>query len=452
MKSSPEKKGDRTPFFSHNQYRMLTSGLKGIVLPLLHLGKHHSPWKTRCRHLMGDVPRLKAAHAPHIWIHAASLGEAGVSESLVRHIQQHAGKKIRFTLSACTATGVDMLEKRLAHDATIVFAPLDAPGWPEAALTNRPPDIMVFVETEIWPNWIRACAIRRIPVLMVNGRISPRSFPRYLKARPLLRESFCTMQEFSMISDQDARRILALGAAAEKIRICGNAKKDPATLRALTDQPPMLSRKNLGIAEEIPLWICGSIRKGEESPILEAFCQAKKEFPDLCLILAPRHLKRLGYMERAASRAGLSHQRRSQTQAVQSPVLFLDTMGELRSLYALADVVFCGGSLVPAGGQNLLEAAAWGKPILFGPSMEDFMEERDLLLAAGAAFETWDAQSLCEKLLFLLRFPEKAKAAGKAGLEALRQNADAIACHSESILRILDTLPQPPHPPFFRDP
>ncbi|TWI63365.1 3-deoxy-D-manno-octulosonic-acid transferase [Desulfobotulus alkaliphilus] len=434
MKSFPDNSSTGIPSYGH--YRVLTLALRGLGTPFLWAGMHATGQERRYRQLRGRLPFLEKKNntSPHIWIHGASLGEAGVTESLVQYLRSLFPEDICFTLSACTKTGIAMLEKRLSAVATPVFAPLDLPGWPEAALEARPPDIMVFVETEIWPNWIRACTDRKIPVLMVNGRISPRSFPRYLKLRPLLKEIFNKMAGFSMISDKDAERILKLGAPSEKVWVCGNAKRDPFFL---TGTPLPIDRAGLGLKENTPLWICGSVRKGEEIPLTEAFIKTREKFSDLRMILAPRHLKRLEGMEKNIARKGLSHQRRSHGLPLSHPVLFLDTMGELRSLYALADVVFCGGSLVPAGGQNLLEAAAWAKPILFGPSMEDFSEEKKLLTEAGAAFEIRDADTLSQKLCFFLRFPEKAREAGEAGLNALRKNQGALSCHTHAIIRLL---------------
>nr|WP_303649749.1 glycosyltransferase N-terminal domain-containing protein [Desulfobotulus pelophilus] len=385
---------------------------------------------------MGNIPPLHRANQPlHIWIHGASLGEAGVTESIVYFLQQHLSSPVIFTLSAFTHTGKALLEQRLGSFATVIFAPLDLPGWPDAAITARHPDAMIFVETEIWPNWIRACTDRGIPVLMVNGRISPRSFPRYKKIRPLLQETFSSMQGFSMISKADAERIVELGAPPEKIQVCGNIKRDPISIAPAAGQT--IDRETLGLASHTPLLICGSIRQGEEIPLGRAFCTARKKIPNLHMILAPRHLKRLLSMEKNITGMNLRHQRRSSDLPLHAPVLFLDTMGELRSLYTLADVVFCGGSLVPAGGQNLLEAAACAKPVLFGPSMEDFSDEKNLLVEAGAAFEAKDADALAEKLIFLLSFPEKAKAAGLAGLAALQKNRGATACHVQTILDVL---------------
>ncbi|WP_320357454.1 3-deoxy-D-manno-octulosonic acid transferase [Desulfobotulus sp.] len=434
---SPLKKTAPGPLFSYGNYRMATGVLKGIIQPLQRLGLHLPALRTRLQHMAGDIPPLQPSQNPHIWIHGASLGEAGVTESLVYSLHAQLRGQCRFTLSACTETGLALLRKRLEGKAAFVFAPLDLPGWPEAALEARPPDVMVFVETEIWPNWIQGCTARNIPTLMVNGRISPRSFPRYLRIRPLLRDIFREVRAFSMISQTDAHRILALGAPEDRIQVCGNAKRDPASFAPAARLSLSLHRKNLGIGEKDLIWICGSIRKGEDIPILAAFSEVKKAFPHLRMILAPRHLKRLRAMERTASEKGLTHQRRSREARFKSDILFLDTMGELRTLYALADVVFCGGSLVPAGGQNLLEAAAWAKPILFGPSMEDFAEEKELLLAAGAAFEVKDATELAAQLAWLLGFPEKARAAGSAGLKALQQNQGAVSCHTRAILQAL---------------
>lgn len=417
-------------------YRLLGFALKGLVSPAIRAGEKLFPArKQRLMEMRGQgLPSYhkKKPNEVHLWIHGASLGEVGVVEKLFwQFIKDTPGLSLVFTLSAGTETGVAALKTKLGSLADIHFAPLDLPGWPEQALSTRKPDAMVFVETEIWPHWIQACKDQKISVFMVNGRISTRSFPRYRKIPGLLKHALATIEAFSMITEADAQRIQMLGASMEKITVCGNIKRDILLPDCFASLP---SRKQLGLDEKAQIWVCGSIRKGEETPVLHAYAKLKKEFPDLYLILAPRHLKRLVSMEKVVEEKGFAHKRLSSKKQGNAPVLFLDTMGDLLGYYTLADVVFCGGSLVRTGGQNLLEAASCGKPVLFGPSMEDFEEEKRLLLEAEAALEIKDAEDLYEGVSLLLRFPEEAEAMGKRGFDAIRMAAGSTSCHARTVL------------------
>lgn len=417
-------------------YRLLGLALKGLAYPVALSGEKLFPkLKRRCLEMRGQGFPLYQREDPdevHLWIHGASLGEVGVVEKLFWQLEKECQDyPLTFTLSAGTNAGVEALKAKFGSLADIHYAPLDLPGWPDQALSSRKPDAMIFVETEIWPHWIQACSKNNIPVFMVNGRISARSFPKYQKISGLLKNILSHIEAFTMISDTDARRIQMLGAPMEKITVCGNIKRDILLPDCFSHVP---DKKSLGLDEKAQIWVCGSIRKGEEIPILKTFAKLRKEFPDLYLILAPRHLRRLNSMERAADRAGFAHTRLSDKTKKPTPVFFLDSMGKLLWYYALADVVFCGGSLVPAGGQNLLEAASCAKPVLFGPSMEDFEEEKNLLLEAGAAFEVVDAEDLYEGISLLLRFPEEADTMGKKGFTAIEKAAGSTSCHAKIIL------------------
>ena len=255
-----------------------------------------------------------------------------------------------------------------------------------------------------------------IPAVVINGRISPRSFPRYRLIRPWFRSVLRHVRLFCMQSAADAERVLALGAPAERVTVTGNLKYDfPASDQAM-DRDAI--RAGLGLPAGCRLVVAGSIHRGEDEPVIEAFKAAAASRRDLCLLLAPRHPERLEEVERAATRAGVACVRRSHLpKEVPQPggAILLDTMGELARLYAVASVVFIGGSLIPHGGQNILEPAVYGRPVLHGPHMGNFAEMRDLFQAARAAVEVVDDRSLSEALQALLDDPAEADRVGQAG-------------------------------------
>jgi 3-deoxy-D-manno-octulosonic-acid transferase len=306
-------------------------------------------------------------------------------------------------------------EQRLPA-ARFVFFPLDF-GWAvRRALGRLRPRLVLLTETELWPNFLAVCAVRGIPVAVINGRLSPRSFPRYRLVRWWFGRVLQNVRLFCMQSSQDAERIVALGAPADRVRVTGNLKYDFPSFDEAVDVAAL--RRSLGLPAGRRLVVAGSTHRGEEDAMLEAFRKAANSRPDLCLLVAPRHPERLEEVERLVARAGLPCVRRSRAEA-QPPeeggAILLDTMGELARLYAAASVVFIGGSLIPHGGQNILEPAAHGRPVIHGSHMANFAEMRDRFRDAGAAIQVEDAAGLLRALEALLDDSQEAERMGKAG-------------------------------------
>ena len=275
------------------------------------------------------------------------------------------------------------------------------------------PRAILILETEIWPNLLRLCAQEGVPVILVNGRISPRSFPRYRALRPFLRRALSCVSLFGMQSREDADRIVDLGADERRVRVTGNLKFDLA--------PPPADRQGvrlrLGLEDGAPLFAAGSTAAGEERAVLEAFAALRLSHPSARLVLAPRHPEDFATARRLAGEAGhavalwtrLAAGQPERTGArgpapapARFDVLVLDVMGVLPDLYAASDLVFVGGSLVRRGGHNVLEPAALGRPVLFGPHMENFRAAAEALTAAGAGFVARDGEELGNLLVRLL--------------------------------------------------
>jgi 3-deoxy-D-manno-octulosonic-acid transferase len=383
--------------------------LPGILAQMLLRGKYRRGIRER----FGAVAPWEGAVAP-IWLHAVSVGEAMAAASLARALRSRR-PRIPLLVSTTTETGRAVAEQRLPA-ARFVFFPLDF-GWAvRRALTRLQPRLVLLTETELWPNFLAACAGRGIPVVVVNGRLSPRSFPRYRLVRWWFGRVLRNVRLFCMQSSQDAERIVALGAPADRVEVTGNLKYDFPGFDAAVDVAAL--RQSLGLPAGRRLIVAGSTHRGEEEGVLEAFRASAKGCPGLCLLLAPRHPERLDEVERLVGRAGLPCVRRSRAEAEpprEGGVILLDTMGELARLYAAASVVFIGGSLVPHGGQNILEPAAHGQPVIHGPHMANFAEMRDRFREAGAAIQVEDAAGLLRALEALLGDPAAAERMGAAG-------------------------------------
>jgi 3-deoxy-D-manno-octulosonic-acid transferase len=300
------------------------------------------------------------------------------------------------------------------------------------------PRLVLLTETELWPNFLALCDAQDIPVVVINGRISPRSFPRYRIIRPWFRRVLQHVRLFCMQSAADAERVVALGAPAQRVAVTGNIKYDLPTLEQAADATGI--RGGLALPADCRLVVAGSIHRGEDGPVIEAYKAAACTRQDLCLLLAPRHPERLDEVERVATRSGVPCVRRSRLPS-EAPrpggAILLDTMGELARLYSVASVVFIGGSLIPHGGQNILEPAAYGCPVIHGPHMGNFAEMRDLFQAAGAAVQVADGRALGEALQTLLDDPAMAGRMGQAGRRIVEAQRGATQRTAELVSALL---------------
>jgi len=360
---------------------------------------------------LGRVPAW-AGPAPPVWLHAVSVGEVMAAIPLAREL---AGRRpdLPLLVSTVTDTGRNVAEQRLPAKQ-FVFFPVDF-GWAvESALDQLRPRIVLLTETEIWPNFIRACGARGIPVVLINGRISPRSYPRYRRVRRLFARVLQGIRLFCMQTPEDACRVLDLGAPVERVHVVGNLKFDLAVTGDPQDGSAV--RQMLGLPPSLPILVAGSTHRGEEAPVLGAFQAVRRAIPDLTLLLAPRHPERLAEVEGLLARGGLAWVRRSRLPASPAaPVILVDTMGELARLYAAGTVVYVGGSLVPIGGHNVLEPAAYARPVLFGPHMGNFAEMARFFLEQGAGIQVHDTDGLAAAILRLLQEPAAADRMGEAG-------------------------------------
>ena len=407
--------------------------------------------KQRCRRGLPQRLGLHAATRPLdangsstcIWIHAVSLGEVVAVAPLVRELRRRY-PEARMVVSTVTETGREAVEQRLEGVAEHRYAPLDFPWVVNQAIEELRPNLYVFVETELWPNLLRSLWRRKIPSVLVNGRLSTRSFER--QRLPLIRDFYRTMlnriSRCLMQSERDAKRMIDLGADPARVTCTGNIKFDQPVPQAGAGGT-VVSKVALGFSEREQLVVAGSTHPGEEDAIVAAYQSVCDTFPDLRLVLAPRHVERAAQVEQMVAAKGLPVSRRSMgkasgaTAAAGPRVVVLDTRGELALLYREAVVAFVGGTLVPVGGHNLLEPAVWGKPVLFGPHTDHCAEVAALLLDAQGGRIVPDATGLAQGLQELLGDPAALKRMGQAASQVVADNQGALQRSVEIIVSLL---------------
>lgn len=321
-------------------------------------------------------PELQGDGRRTIWLHGCSVGEVLAAQPLAFHLR-NGFPDARIVVSTTTPTGQAIARERFAKYDGVFYFPLDWPSVIRRVLDHVRPDLIILLETEIWPHLLRECGSRRIPVVMVSGRISARSFPRYRLVRPFLRRVLEDYALLIMKADEDAARIRALGAPPHKVVVGGNLKYDRDVVeRGCLDSIAEGLDRLLHLSQGPPLIVAGSTHKGEEAIVLAALRRLRRH-PDLCqvrLLLAPRHPERFDEVAEMLERSGFTFVRRSKVEENDdsADVILLDTIGELAAVYRFASIVFVGGTLVPKGGQSILEPALYAKPILIGPHMENF--------------------------------------------------------------------------------
>src|SRR2546422_1393766 len=369
--------------------------------------------KKRCRpglrqRLGWLPPDLVESHdgRPTIWVHAVSMGEATAVVPLVQQLKTRY-PAARVFVSTVTETGKETVLRRLAGQAEHLYFPLDFPWSVRSALQTVRPNLIVVVETEFWPNFLREAAARRIPVILVNGRLSTDSFAGYRRLRPFFRRVLAAFTICAMQTDRDVERMIQLGVEQKRVVRTGNLKYDQVAASAQA-HPGQISRHALRLTGREELFVAGSTHPGEEDAVLDCYRRLLDVAPALVLVLAPRHIERAEDVVKAVQSRGFNAVRRTKLPdaggaPITGPrVIILDTRGELATLYRDATLVFVGGSLVNVGGHSPLEPAAWGKAVVFGPHMDHFAEAAEQFLACGAGVMVRDAHEMTRTMTSLL--------------------------------------------------
>jgi len=404
-----------------------------VLLRLLWRGlKNHDYWhRWSERFALG----LDFTDRNRIWIHAVSVGEARAAIPLVQELRDlypdHA-----ILVTTMTPTGSAQIKARFKDEVEHCYVPYDLKSVVSRFLKKTNPALALIMETELWPNLFHACGRQRIPIIVSNVRLSEKSMNGYLKVSSLARSTLAQVTVLACQGSADAGRMERIGATAEQIRITGSLKFEYRFPASLVEQGDIL-RQGWGAAR--PVWAAASTREGEEEYVLSAYGELKRIFPDLLLIIVPRHPERFNQVARLAEQSGYVVKRRSENpETIREPVDILvgDTMGELLMFISGSDVVYMGGSLVKTGGHNLLEPAAAGKPVVFGPHMFNFADISKMVLECGAGAQIHSPSELAPVVEMYLRNTDLRFAAGQAGQKLIENNRGALANNLDIIKSI----------------
>ena len=410
-------------------YHLIWTCLVILCLPLFFFTKRRRILERLGRSLPADPPKTES-----IWIHALSVGEVLSALPLVKAVRlQYPEKDIVFTVT--TEQGKEIARKELQGKVkTLLTMPLDF-WWSIHRVVNFiRPSLLILVETDIWPGLIGYLKKRGTKTVLINGRISPRTFRSYRRFRFVARRMFNAMDSCMMQSELDRDRLLQIGVEEEKVKTVGNIKFDRDWVpMGEEEHESLLNALNLESQNEI--WVAGSTHQGEEDIILDVFGRLRRFFPFLRLIIAPRRVERAEDINRLAADKGFKAVLKTQIPMKGEPyeVLILDTIGELERIYGIAKISFVGGSLTPIGGHNLLEPASFGRPVLFGPHTHNFVLMSQLLIEAGGGRRVRDGEDLFETVKALLSDPEQSNRMGRKAKAFVETSRGALGRVMENV-------------------
>ncbi len=373
------------------------------------------------------------------WIHAVSVGEVISSGLFIRRLCE-TYPDAALVFSTVTPTGMAAAKERIKGVDLFIYFPFDLIWVTRSVVKKISPSLFIFLETEIWPNCLLSLSERSVPAVLLNGRISDGAYRRYRLVRPCLSYVLERVSLFLMQTDRDVEKMVDLGAPTGRVERTGNMKYDQALSGA--ERPDAKDAKKmraeLGLREEDILVIAGSTHEGEEETILEACEILTPLLSPLVVLIAPRHPDRLEDVASRITKKGYLLYRKSEGKlrgGGRPAILLLDTMGELDRLYLISDLIFIGGSLVPRGGHNVLEAAVFGKPVFFGPFMDNFREIADQLKGSGGGIEVTDGADMGRKMIELFQHPEEFKKRGEAAYQVVVNNRGAVQRNLERVAK-----------------
>ena len=404
-----------------------------LLLPFLWL---HPRVRQGVRRRLGLYEGVVIPAAPRIWFHGASAGDVLGLVPVIRELKV-LRPEVHVILSSITDSGASMARQKLVSQGLaelVTFLPYDLPGACRRALAALKPDVLVLEYTELWPQLIHAASRAGVRLAMTNGRLRPRNVRRYRLLFKLVGNLLAMFDILMMRAEEEAERALSLGAPPERVQVTGNTKFDALAV-SVPSTPDSALKDALALTNE-RLWVCGSTHEGEELPLLRVFAALRLLHPDLRLLIAPRYIERAGRVLAAARSLDLPARLRSQKAGGAEAVIVLDTIGELVRAYQLATVVFVGGSFGRRGGQNILEPAACGKPVLFGPRMENFADSVQVLVGRGG-LQVKNPVALLKLLRDLLARPDELSKLGDLAREAVSSVRGASARDARLIAELL---------------
>ncbi len=372
------------------------------------------------RHLGERFGRVQSTQKVDVWLHAVSAGETIAAEPLVRALHAQ-GLTIFLTVS--TPAGREAAQRLYGNKVRMAYSPYDTWVCVATFLSQVRPRLALFMETEIWPGWLESLQQRRVPAALINGRLSDKSYQRYARIRGLIKPALLRFALIGCQSPAHRERFLALGANSQQVQTLGSIKFDAS----LPEDLPVRIKEKQSTLGTAPIFLAASTHPGEDAQCLEAFKILRQSFESLRLVLAPRHVTRAQTLLEEAQTAGWRTCSTSDPRLDQAAdVLVLDEMGQLLTWYGLASLTFVGGSLVPHGGHNFMEAALVGCPIIVGPSLYNFESMADAFLTERAMIQVSDSQSLASEATHLLNQPDRAEALRQRALSVVRQETGAL--------------------------
>ena len=388
----------------------------------------HNKYVGSFRQRLGYLPvSLNLDGDDSIWVHAVSVGEVLAARSVIAELRRRY-PRLRLFVSTTTRAGQQLARRSVTDVDGVFYFPFDWTFAVRRTLDRVKPRLFVMIETEIWPNLLRECRRRQIPTVLVNGRISYRSFPRYQLIRPFFRRVLGDIDRFCVQGDEAARRLVSLGADPARITITGSLKFDALEVIPTPGRGRERVLRFFRMSKNRPVLVAGSTLKGEEEAVVHAFNRLRTAGSNALLVIAARHPERFAEVERLCRQEGLSTVRRTELPIDAEPradAVILDTIGELAEVYQIATVVFVGGSLVRAGGHNILEPAVFGKPIIFGPHMENFAEIAETFLTNDAAVQVRSDRELETSVVSLMGDPVRRARLGAAARALVDANRGA---------------------------
>ena len=429
----------------YSLYSVLVLAVAVIASPwFVYQALRYKKYVGSLRQRMGYLPVSFNMDADRsIWIHAVSVGEVLTARPLISDLKRRY-PELRMFLSTTTLAGQQLARRNVPDVDAVFYFPFDLGIFVRRTLDLVRPRLFVMMETEIWPNLLRECRARGIKSAIVNGRLSPKSFPRYRMVRPMMRRVLDDIDKFCVQSEESARRFIELGADPGRVVVTGSLKFDSLDLPSTALQARARDRvlRYFRVPPSRPVIMAGSTMKGEEAAVFRAFRRVRSTAPNALLILAPRNPERFAEAEQLARAEGWKVARRSDLAIDAEPrvdIVVLDTIGELATLYQVATVVFVGGSLVATGGHNVLEPAVFGKPIIFGPHMENFFEIADAFVSNGGGVQIAGEHELEEAFISLMGDPVRRARLGAAARALVEANRGA---KEKSVSVLAGLLPQ----------
>ncbi len=449
-KPPAQKRGMDWPTVAYNALLLAASPLLAAWLGwrMFVRGKSREGLAERLGRLPEQVREVSERGGPVVWFQAVSVGEVAALQPILDEFRARE-PMAHPVLSTTTPTGRQMAQRRKLDVEAIFYFPFDIFPAVERTLDALRPAMLVLVESEIWPNLLAAAKRRGVKTCIVNGRIGDKAFSRAAAVRPLFRWALGNIDLICAQSEIDAERFIALGAAPERVKVLGNSKFDEPWPQVSQVEAARM-REEFGFPEDAPVLLAGSTHEGEEEAVLEAFSHLRTKYHNLQLIIAPRHPERGDRIHEMVESFGFQVYRRSHAQAghpqpepagPQARVVILDTIGELARVFAVATVVFMGGSLVKVGGHNILQPIAQGKPVLTGPHMHNFRGILDIALRSQAVKVIRDARELEQAVDELLSCPEQIQQMGERGLQMLEAQRGASARMAEALVELLGDGP-----------